>query len=428
MDNRFKIAYKRRTQTGWLMWLILMLPFFFAFLVELLGLPYMVRYSVDVVWVLAFFYILFVQRKKHTPITGNLGKVATAFFIYTALVYIVQFQSPLYYLWGVRCNFRFFVAFFAFALFLKTEDVAYYFKALDIFFWINIAVSLVQYFGLGLVQDNLGGIFGSVTGVNGYTTIFFSIVLTKSILNYLEKKESLQMLLLKSAAALLVAALAELKFFFFFFAMIVMLATFFTNFTWRKLGAVAGGLTAVVLFALLLENMFGFEGFLSLDFISDYADSDKGYTGRGDINRLNAIATINEEWLKSGWQRLFGLGLGNCDSAGFEFLVTPFFETYGNMHYTWFYYAFLYLETGWIGLALYWGFFVLAFFEIWKIEKRSEGVTKSYCRMGRILSICCVVLSVYNIGLRTEGAYMMFFALAVPFALDRENRKKRVTV
>lgn len=429
MDNRFKVSYRRRTQTGWLLWLILMLPFAFALLVELIGLPYMVRYSVDVMWVLAFFYILLAQRKKHEGSTGKLARLILCFFIYTALVYIVQFQSPLYYLWGVRCNFRFFVAFFAFAMFLKAEDVPYYFKIFDFLFWVNVAVSLYQYFSLGLEQDNLGGIFGSVTGVNGYTTIFFSIILAKSVLNYLEKKERLLMLLLKSAAALLVAALAELKFFFVLFGLIVVLATFFTNFTWRKVWVLAGSLAAVLAFAVLLETLFPvFKGFLSMEFVTEYADSDKGYTGRGDINRLNAIATINEEWLKSGWQQMFGMGMGNCDSAGFDFLVTPFYESFGRMHYTWFYYAFLYLETGWIGLAFYWGFFVLAFFEIWKIEKRSEGVIKSYCRLARVLSICCIVLSVYNIGLRMEAAYMMFFALAIPFALDRENNRKRVTV
>lgn len=41
--------------------------------------------------------------------------------------------------------------------------------------------------------------------------------------------------------------------------------------------------------------------------------------------------------------------------------------------------------------------------------------------MNRILPLRCMALAVYNSSLRTEAGYMMFFALAVPFALKREG-------
>jgi hypothetical protein len=180
-------------------------------------------------------------------------------------------------------------------------------------------------------------------------------------------------------------------------------------------------------FAALLVAVFpDFAGFLSLEYFWDAAISDKGYTSSGDMNRLNAIPMINELWLKNGWQRAFGMGLGNCDYASFDFLTTPFFKTYSYLHYTWLSYAMMYMETGWIGLAFYYGFFALVFYEISKIEKNSAGITKSYCRMSRILALCCMVLAVYNSSLRTEVGYMMFFALAVPFALNRDNRKRAI--
>lgn len=425
MEKRLKISFKKRSQTGWLMWIVIMLPCFFAFLVELLALPHWLRYSVDVAWVLLLVYILLTKRRKGRTGMGTLALLAVLFFVYTALTYIVQYQSIWYYLWGVRSNFRFFVAFFAFVMFLKAEDVTYYFKAFDLLFWVNVAVSLVQFFTLGLDGDHLGGIFGVEKGSNGYSVIFFVVMLTRSILSYLDKKESLGVFLWKSAAVLLIAALAELKFLFAMFLMIVVLATLFTSFTWRKFWLIVGGFSAVAVFAAVLEMLFpNFEGFLSWEYFLEAATTDKGYTSSGDMNRLNAIPIINEEWLTNGWERLFGMGLGNCDSAGYDFLVTPFHETYGHIHYDWFSYAFLYLETGWIGLAFYYGFFVVAFLQVRKIEKRSEGTIKFYCRMSRILSVCCVVLSIYNVALRTEAAYIMFFAIAIPFALDRENRKR----
>lgn len=424
MTNRLKITFRKRSQAGNLIWLVIMLPFLFAFFVEWLGVPHMLRYSVDVAWVLLFFYVLLAQKRANKERMGALPWIAGVFFVYTAVVYLVQYQSLFYYLWGVRNNFRGYVAFFAFVVFLKKEDIEYYYKMFDVLFWINVAVSLVQFFYLGLTQDFLGGIFGAEKGSNGFSIVFFTIMLTRSILLYLDKKESLFAFLIKSVAALLVAALAEIKFFFFLFIIIVLLAMLFTKFTWRKVWTIVGGLAAVMGFALLLESLFGFEGFLSWDFLLDYTTSDEGYTGRGDINRLNAISIINDQWLKNGWLQLFGLGLGNCDSAGFEFLTTPFFESYGDMHYTWFYHAFLYLETGWIGLILYYGFFVYIFFAVLKIEKRSGSDVKNACRLARILTICSVILSIYNISMRMESVYMMFFALAVPFVLEREQRKK----
>ena len=49
---------------------------------------------------------------------------------------------------------------------------------------------MLQYFVFGLERDYLGGIFGSEKGVNGYTIIFFIIIISKSLILYMSKKES----------------------------------------------------------------------------------------------------------------------------------------------------------------------------------------------------------------------------------------------
>ena len=229
--------------------------------------------------------------------------------------------------------------------------------------------------------------------------------------------------MLKCVAMLLVAALAELKFFFVEFILVLSLAVIFTKFTWRKILIILGGSAAVVAAASLLMTVFPeFEGFLSLERILEVTTSDKGYTSTGDLNRLNAISRINELWLKTPWQRLFGLGLGNCDTASFDFLNTPIYEAYGTMHYTWNSYAMMYLECGWIGLIFYFGFFVLVYLSIRRIEKRCAGVAKTYCRMGRILALMCMIIAIYNSSLRTEAGYMMYFALAVPFTMNKVQK------
>lgn len=402
------------------MYVILILPFLFAFLNELLNLPWSIRYVLDAAWCLLLVYILLSGRRGDQ----KLGIWVWLFLIYTLLAYLPQWQSPLYYLWGLRNNFRLYAAFFAFAAFLKPEDVKGYWKLFDRLFWVDVVTSICQFQFMGIYGDQLGGLFSTETGGNGYTNIFFLIIVTKSVVFYLEKQEKLGTCLAKCGAALVVAAMAELKFYFVEFMLVVAMAVLFTSFSWRKVVVILGAGIGVIACAALLTALFpSFAGWFSWEWFLEAATADRGYTSSGDLNRLNAIPQINELWLKNGWQRIFGLGLGNCDTSTYDILNTPFFRQYGDMHYTWISYAMMYLETGWIGLVFYWGFFVLVYFQIQKIEKRSEGMLRSYCRIARITAILCVVISIYNSSLRTEAGYMAYFVLAVPFALNREHKK-----
>lgn len=56
-----------------------------------------------------------------------------------------------------------------------------------------------------------------------------------------------------------------------------------------------------------------------------------------------------------------------------------------------------------------------------RIEKRCSGVATTYCRMGRILALMCMIIAIYNSSLRTEAGYMMYFALSVPFVMRRDQ-------
>ena len=423
------IRIKKRSQPGWLLWLIIVLPFVFGTLNDLLGLPWAVRYLLDAAWFALLLLMLCFQRQlKLKGLKGLLGWLGL-FVLYTAAVYLVEFQSPLYYLWGARNNFRFFVAFLAFALFLRPEDIDDYLKLFDKLFWVNAVVSLVQFFVLGYKGDYLGGIFGVTQGCNGYTNIFFVIVVAKSILFYLEKKEAAWRSIAKCAAALLVAAMAEMKFFFVEFVLILALAVLFTNFTWRKFWVIIGGLSVVSLGALLLAVVFpSSAGFLAIEYFWETATSDKGYTSSGDLNRLNALSQINELWLTNGAQRLFGLGLGNCDTSSFAAFNTPFYRANGDMHYTWISYAFMYLECGWIGMVFYFGFFVMVYLRAVKTGKYSEGAAKTYCCLTRIVSLCWMLMALYNASLRTEAGYMAYLVLAIPFVFEKEKNANRERV
>lgn len=416
------IKMKYRTIQGWLLWLIIVMPFLFGFLNEFLGLPWSIRYLLDIAWCMLVVY-QFLRTRKHTTL---LEIWVWLFLIYTLLIYLIQFQSPLYYLWGVRNNFRFYVMFFACCSFLNKIDVQDYWKLMEKLFWVNTLVSVFQFFVLGLKGDYLGGLFGAQRGSNGYTNLFFIIMMTQTIVFYLKKTETAGNCLAKCAAGLVVAAMAELKFFFMEFLLIVLLAVVFTDFTFRKLMVIFAGVVGVAACVALLVSLFpNYAGWFTLSSIFESASSSRGYTSSGDLNRLNAIPQINELWLQSKWQQMFGLGLGNCETSSYAILNTPFFVANEDMHYSWIGYAFLYLETGWIGLLFYWGFFALMFFTVWKIEKSLDQKEKPYCVMVRIISVLCIVVSVYNSSLRTEAGYMVFFVLAIPFVLSRQEKCRR---
>lgn len=420
MKTKLTITIKKRSQPEWFSWFIVIMPFLLGLLTTFLGLPYALRYLIDVAWVILAFLLIRYRPLKRGKETQGLVLWVCLFLICTLLVYLVQYQSGLYYLWGFRNNFRYYAAFFAFAAFLRASDIEDFFRMLDKVFWLNVFISVFQFFVQGLQQDILGGIFGVEAGVNGYTNIFFSIVLTRSLILCFEKREPLKACVLKCGAALIVAALTELKFFFVEFALILALTSLFTRFTWRKLIMILGGAIGLVVCALLLMELFPvFDGWFTFDRMLETALSDKGYTSSGDLNRLNSIPRINELWLTHWSQRIFGMGLGNCDNATYAFLTTPFFIQNVDMHYTWLSYAFMYLECGWVGLIFYFGFFVLVYLAIRKIERRSEGIAKSYCRISKIMAILCPLIAIYNSSLRTEAGYMAFFVLAIPFVYAR---------
>ena len=119
MKSNYTIKLRRRSKIGWLMWLLIMLPLLFA-LMDLVGLPHATWYILDMAWLLLFLVQLWLRRR-----VGGLENIKAwtlLFLVVTAMVYLVQFQSPLYYLWGLRNNFRFYAVFFSFALFLTKRE------------------------------------------------------------------------------------------------------------------------------------------------------------------------------------------------------------------------------------------------------------------------------------------------------------------
>ena len=249
-----KIYIKKRPLPEWLTYYVFLAPFINGFITDILSLPSVLKYLVDAAW-LMLMLIIFVRRS--IVLKKDLFPVLVfivSLLLYDAVVYVVNYQSVFYFLWGFRNMFRAYAAYIAYVTFFDEEDVYSCFKMADALFWINFAVTLYQFFVVGLKQDYLGGIFGTDRGCNGYSILFFAIVLTRSLLLYMEEKEKPTSCFLKCGVALIVASMAELKILFLIFVYILVFAAVLTRFSWRKVFLFVG--SAFLLFFTKFCNFY----------------------------------------------------------------------------------------------------------------------------------------------------------------------------
>lgn len=414
-----KIRIQRRPLIEWLTCLLFIYPFILSFFLQFLKLPSLMKYVMDIAWFAILALTLgkgrFCIKKEILPFLMQIG----IFFLYTLIVYLLNYQSAVYYLWGFRNNFRYYVAFLAFAMYLKADDARSMLKLTDTLFWINAAVTFYQFFVLGCKQDYLGGLFGVERGCNGASTVFFTLVISRSLLAYMNGQERAWSTFLKSGIALTIAAMAEIKMFFLIYAMILTLSAVFTRFSIRKFWIIFLSVLLLMMGSSLLARIFSSIGQMSYDYIMKLITSTNYATG-SDLGRFTAIPVISRTILTDWPKRLFGMGLGNCETSSFAICNTPFFRTHEDLHYTWFSSAFLFLETGFIGLGLYLSFFLAVMISAVKLIK-SGNSDLTCCQISIIMSIVCMILTFYNSSLRIEVGYVAYFALALPFVCRNEK-------
>lgn len=412
-NENTSLLIQKRTLPELLTYIIFIMPFFISFLQSFLGFPSFVKYIIDACWLGTLVSLLFVKRAYIKKDIAPAVLVIAVFFSLALLVYLFNFQSPFYFLWGLRNNLRFYIAFMAFTIYFDADDIKSCLKFMEVFFWINAIVVFFQFFVLGYEQDYLGGLFGVEKGCNAYLIVFFIIITIKSVLNYLNDNESALSCFSKCGISMIISVMAELKFFFVIFVIIFVVASVITKFSWKKVFLYVVSFFFIMVASILIVELFGenrainLENIIKLVFASNYSSS-------RDLGRFTAIPTISEHYLTEPLEKIFGMGLGNCDTSAFAICNTPFYQAYSYLNYTWFSSAFLFLETGYIGLLLYLIFFVIIFMIAYRKSKQ-ENSNKLFCQMGMIMSIICFILTFYNSSLRMETGYMAYFVLALPF-------------
>lgn len=413
MLNNGILYLKRRSLSETFTYLIFFMPFFLSFFQDFIGIPSFIKYTIDICWLGALVFLLFVKRAYVKKEIAPIIIIVSVFFVIAFIAYLFNFQSPFYFLWGVRNNLRFYIAFLAFTTFFDSKDVDICMSFLDKIFWLNIVVTFIQFFVLGYSQDYLGGIFGIEKGCNAYMIVFFSIVVVKSIVNFFNDKESALLCFAKCGITMIISVMAELKVFFLMFVIVLIVASIITKFSWKKVVLYIISFFFLMLAGIIMVGLFGESSNLNIDNIIDLIFKSHYSTAR-DLGRMTALPTISKYYLTEPLERMFGMGLGNCDTSTFEICNTPFYRAHSYLHYTWLSSAFLFLETGYIGLALFLLFFVAVFILAYRKSKQEES-NKTFCQMAMIMAIMCIILTFYNSSLRTETGYMAYFVLALPF-------------
>lgn len=185
MTRDFKIKINNLSPSERLLRAVFILTMFSILLIDSFQFPSIIKYFID----MGLALLTLLNFRKLCNFCGSKAIYVwiIAFFIYSILGYMANYQSIIYYLWGLRNNFRFYLFFLLCIVILKKKDIPHFYRFLDILLLVNIFVCTIQYFALGFKRDYLGGVFGTFQGCNGYINLFMVIVLTKSVIYYINK-------------------------------------------------------------------------------------------------------------------------------------------------------------------------------------------------------------------------------------------------
>ncbi len=394
---------------------------FMLFLRDVLSFPSVITYFTDVVLVL-----LAVQSFYNNPKLRIYKDALPQFVIVGFIVFFMFFGAvmnwvePLLFIWGLRNNLRFFIFFFICVNLLELSDVDNFLNIFQKFYWANLVVCVIQYYGFGLKADYLGGFFGTTRGCNGYLNVFLCIVCAISFANFLVAKMKMWLFSLYLASVLYISILAELKVFYFELVLMIVAAVVLTKPSVKTISitlvCVVGLLVGLGVLAVYDPETLGV--LLDLDALELYL-SGTGYTSSGDLNRFTAIGQISKQFFGSSiFYTLFGFGLGGCEYSQFSFLQSEFSQQYGELKYRWFTHAWVYLEQGAIGLILLFVFFVSLLIYVCK---KVGSVNKYYMIIAITFLPTCMLGLLYNIAIQIECCYIIALVCAIPFIANKST-------
>lgn len=401
--------------------------FFFTLVMEALiaelNFPATIHYVNDL-FVLCLLLVMLVKpgrviRKAGTPV---FVAAVIVFLVFTTSAILGEVRLELY-VWALRNTFRGLVFFFACVTYLHREDLPSIFDKLFVLQLVSLALAIYQHFVLGLNMDDTGGIFGhgNGAGVNPFNALIFAYYLNM----YLADRESIGKLAVAALSSLIIAAVAEEKFTFIAFVVIAVFSLLLSRATSKVvMAALIVGVAGFVGMSIL-ESMYPamFEVLTTEGGIDKYLSST--VSGGYELPRVGSFAIISNMFFRDDPLRLlFGVGFGNGETSTFTFLVGPYYEIYGYLHYRWFTHQWTFLECGYVGFVTYLAFFVVVALRHLAMRYRVGREDVPYLVCAFVLSLCVILSIWYNATLKVDMSYISYFSLAIGFiAMSRSNKE-----
>lgn len=383
------------------------------FFTDNLGLDGAAIYFSDVLTLLVLVHII-----MNFPTMGYKLKALAIPGIFLLLIFVVHIIGSIYikidlinFIWGMRIYYRFPIFLVGCVMFINRKAFDTIWKLIAALVVIQVIVASYQFFILGYDQDSIGGTFG-LRG-SGLLVQFFALALLLAYLRYTEKQCSVLTVWLVMIAGLYVGVINEGKAIFVFDIIIFVIIFFQNGISMKKifwLVLVAGLFVASNYFLGLIYPQFA--NFLSFDAMNEYVTSES-YGGIA-INRLNGPEYFSRYF--DTIQDWFGVGLGNAAMSKYAVLQGDFYQRFYLTYYNWFYIAYVYAESGYLGLYLNIGFFVSFLLTAYKMRNKMSSNYTAFL-IGMVFS--CLLTICYNNSLLTEEsvAFTYYILLGLPLAM-----------
>lgn len=407
--------------------LIILFNFFAQYLISPLGVNGSIIFLNDLLLVLAVaLTMVSVKEKKNKDVYKNIYKFSIFLFFILVLYFIEQVIaggfSPLHFIWGFRNNFRYFIYMICCAIIFDKEDAE---KIIKIFNYMIIPILILtsyQFFVKGLFQDFIGGTFGEMYGSTAYLNVYLFIFYTINCVKYFSGETKITNLTLCTILTLYIATLSEIKIYYFELIIIFILSFLFTKKNIKKSFSIFLIAVLLISFISFFTSIYGFNNFFTIDGIEKYISGNYSTT---EINRATVFKSVNENifLFVNNSNPLLGIGLGNGETSSLEIFNTYIYTSFGErIRYIWFSSAFMYLETGILGIFLYALIYIYLYIKIINIKNKiKNNKAVMFANISKILIIMNAIMFFYNTTLREECAFFIFILLAFPFVYDRKE-------
>lgn len=329
---------------------------------------------------------------------------------------VINHSNIINTIYGFYKFFRGFVFFYCVFALVNDASIERSKKLFKYIFNTNVVFTIFQLLVLHINQDNLGGFFGIIVGVNQYTNLFFVVIsvycIAKIMLFDIPKDERRNNLLIL-IIMLGIAAAAEIKFFFVEIIILLSITYIFSRKKFRSTLIFAFIVIIVILSYNLLISMFpkfaNLVNELRRGGINRLIGLQRHYSSDIDIGRAVIFAFSNRHFLTNQQSRLFGLGIGNITSSSF---VNNIFWRMNNItHYDQFSTSNIYIEQGIIGFALYVAFYMMMIINALHSLKKKRNT--QYASMLIMAVLSSMLMFVYNNSLLSQLCFINYWFLAV---------------